>query len=115
MAQNNTQHIDRIRITNPRDAHDRIGQICTFMCKGVREYGRIVNVTATSIRIQRMQQTVDGDFIIHPNQKNSVTKNVITFSRKITSVESVESVAASLLRGGIKRKDPNTLSSGWWW
>ena len=100
------------RITS-RDAHLMMGQICTFISKGVREYGRIVNVTATSIRIERMQQTASGEFILHPKQKNSVTKNVITFSRKITTATNAATNAAtkSLLRGGIKRRYPNAQST----
>ena len=112
------------RITS-RDAHLMMGQICTFISKGVREYGRIVNVTATSIRIERMHQTASGEFILHPKQKNSVTKNVITFSRKITTATSAAINAAinaatsaatsaatkSLLRGGIKRRYPNAQST----
>jgi len=108
------------RITT-RDAHLMMGQICTFISKGVREYGRIVNVTATSIRIERMQQTASGEFILHPKQKNSVTKNVITFSRKITTAINAATSAAtnsainaatkSLLRGGIKRRYPNAQST----
>ena len=102
------------RINTPRDAHDMVGQICTFMSKSVREYGRIVNVTATSIRIERMQQTANGDFILHPNQKNAVTKNVITFSRKITIVAAVAAAEESL-RGGIKRRYHNAESTEWSW
>ena len=59
MAQIQTTTSSR-RINNPRDAHDSLGMICTFMRKGLKEYGRIVNVTATSIRIERMQQTANG-------------------------------------------------------
>ena len=102
-----------IRITNSRQANEHIGDICSFMSKGVCEYGRIVNVTATSIRIERMQQTTDGDFILHPNQKNSVTNNVITFSRKIIIVAAA--AAEESLRGGIKRRYPNTESTVWSW
>jgi hypothetical protein len=59
-----------------------------------------------------MQQTASGEFILHPNQKNSVTKNVITFSRKITTAITVATVATkSLLRGGIKRRYPNAQST----
>jgi len=100
------------RITSSRQANEHIGKVCSFISKGVQEYGRIVNVTATSIRIERMQQTTDGDFILHPNQKNSVTNNVITFSRKITIVAAA---AEESLRGGIKRRYPNTESTVWSW
>jgi hypothetical protein len=63
-----------------------------------------------------MQQTADGDFILHPNQKNSVTNNVITFTRKITIAATVTATESSLLRGGIKRRYPNAESStGWLW
>ena len=104
------------RINNPRDAHDMIGQICTFISKGLQEYGRIVNVTATSIRIERMQQTADGEFILHPNQKNSVTNNVITFSRRITIVSAATAAEQPLLlRGGIKRRYHNAESTEWIW
>ena len=112
------------RITTPRDARLMLGQICTFMSKGVREYGRIVKVTSTSIRIERMQQTASGEFIPHPSQENSVTKNVITFSRKITpaavavpaatatttNTDATVTVAPEL-RGGIKRRYPNAQST----
>ena len=74
------------RISTPRDAV--VGTICAFKCKGKLEYGRIVNVTATSVRIERMQKTASSEFILHPNQKNTTTKNVITFSRKIEAVVS---------------------------
>lgn len=108
------------RISTPRDAV--IGTICAFKCKGKPEYGRIVNVTATSVRIERMQKTASDEFILHPNQKNTTTKNVITFSRKIeavvstasTSVTSSESIAStfepSMFHGGIKRRYPNAQS-----
>lgn len=112
------------RITTPRDARLMLGQICTFISKGVREYGRIVKVTSTSIRIERMQQTASGEFILHPSQENSVTKNVITFSRKITPAVAVAAEAtatatttdatvtvAAELRGGIKRRYPNAQST----
>jgi hypothetical protein len=124
------------RITSSRQANEHIGEVCSFISKGVREYGRIVYVTPTSIRIERMQQTADGDFILHPKQKNSVTNNVITFTRKITiasesiASESIasESIAAAaaavpvfpsplILLGGIKRRYQNAQSteqSGWW-
>ena len=104
------------RITSSRQANEHIGEVCSFISKGVREYGRIINVTPTSIRIERMQQTADGDFILHPNQKNSVTNNVITFTRKITIAATVTATESSLLRGGIKRRYPNAESStGWLW
>ena len=114
------------RITSSRQANEHIGEVCSFMSKGVREYGRIVYVTPTSIRIERMQQTADGDFILHPKQKNSVTNNVITFTRKITiASESIAAAAAAvpvfpsplILLGGIKRRYQNAQSteqSGWW-
>jgi hypothetical protein len=104
------------RITTSRQANEHVGNICSFMSKGVREYGRIVNVTPTSIRIERMTQTSNGDFIPHPNQKNSVTNNVITFTRKITIVTPVFPSPLVLL-GGIKRRYQNAQSieqSGWW-
>ena len=101
-----------------------LGQICTFISKGVREYGRIVKVTSTSIRIERMQQTASGEFVLHPSQENSVTKNVITFSRKITPAVAVAAEATATatttdatvtvapeLRGGIKRRYPNAQST----
>ena len=104
------------RITSSRQANEHIGEVCSFISKGVNEYGRIVYVTPTSIRIERMQQTADGDFILHPNQKNSVTNNVITFTRKITIAATVTATESSLLRGGIKRRYPNAESStGWLW
>lgn len=105
------------RISNPRDAV--VGTICAFKCKGKPEYGRIVNTTATSVRIERMQKTASGEFILHPNQKNATTKNVITFSRKIEAVVSTASIASStiasafepsMLHGGIKRRYPNAQS-----
>ena len=106
------------RISTPRSAV--IGTICVFKCKGKPEYGRIVNVTATSVRIERMQKTASGEFILHPNQKNTTTKNVITFSRKIEAVEAVAVVSTastvasaieqSMLHGGIKRRYPNAQS-----
>ena len=105
------------RISTPRDAV--VGTICAFKCKGKPEYGRIVNTTATSVRIERMQKTASGEFILHPNQKNATTKNVITFSRKIEAVVSTASIASStiastfessMLRGGIKRRYPNAQS-----
>ena len=101
------------RIITPRDARLMIGNICTFMSKGVREYGRIVKVMATSIRIERMQQTASGEFILHPSQE----KNVITFSRKITPAVATTTDAATTvtvapeLRGGIKRRYPNAQST----
>ena len=110
MAQNQTT--SSRRINNPRDAHDSLGMICTFMRKGLKEYGRIVNVTATSIRIERMQQTANGDFILHPNQKNF--KTVMSFSHKITIVAAAAAAEESL-RGGIKRRYPNSESTGWLW
>jgi hypothetical protein len=108
------------RITSSRQANEHIGEVCSFISRGVNEYGRIVYVTPTSIRIERMQQTADGDFILHPNQKNSVTNNVITFTRKITiASESIAATAAttesSLLRGGIKRRYSNAESTEWLW
>ena len=104
------------RITSSRQANEHIGEVCSFISRGVNEYGRIVYVTPTSIRIERMQQTADGDFILHPNQKNSVTNNVITFTRKITIAATVTATESSLLRGGIKRRYPNAESStGWLW
>jgi hypothetical protein len=105
------------RITSSRQANEHIGEVCSFMSKGVREYGRIVNVTPTSIRIERMQQTADGDFIAHPNPNHFTTKNVITFTRKITIAiaESTESTESSLLRGGIKRRYHNAESTEWLW
>lgn len=95
MAQVHTTSTSRCisRITTPRDARLMLGQICTFVSKGVREYGRIVKVTSTSIRIERMQQTASGEFILHPSQENSVTKNVITFSRKITPAPATTMIA----------------------
>jgi len=105
------------RIITPRDARRMLGQICTFMSKGAHEYGRIIKVTATSIRIERMQQTASGEFILHPSQE----KNVITFSRKITpAVPATTDAATTLratvtvapeLRGGIKRRYPNAQST----
>ena len=106
------------RITSSRQANEHIGEVCSFISKGVNEYGRIVYVTPTSIRIERMQQTADGDFILHPNQKNSVTNNVITFTRKITIAIAVPVFPSPLvLLGGIKRRYQNAQSteqSGWW-
>ena len=99
------------RITTSRQANEHVGNICSFMSKGVREYGRIVNVTPTSIRIERMMQTADGDFILHPNQKNS--KTVMSFSCKITIVAAA--AATESLRGGIKRRYHNAESTGWLW
>ena len=112
------------RISTPRSAI--IGTICVFKCKGKLEYGRIVNVTATSIRIERMQKTANGEFILHPNQKNTTTKNVITFSRKIETVAIPTTASATtaalaattttitiepfVLHGGIKRRYPNAQS-----
>jgi hypothetical protein len=100
------------RISTPRGAI--VGTICTFKCKGKPEYGRIVNVTATSVRIERMQKTASGEFILHPNQKNTTTKNVITFSRKIEAVvvstASTVAFEQSILHGGIKRRYPNAQS-----
>jgi hypothetical protein len=114
-------HIDTTnvshRISTPRSAI--VGTICVFKCKGKLEYGRIVNVTATSIRIERMQKTANGEFILHPNQKNNTTKNVITFSRKIEIVATTAAAAVSatsatvkqfVLHGGIKRRYPNAQS-----
>jgi hypothetical protein len=112
-------HIDTTnvshRISTPGSAI--IGTICVFKCKGKLEYGRIVNVTATSIRIERMQKTANGEFILHPNQKNNTTKNVITFSRKIEIVATTSAVSATsaaierfMLHGGIKRRYPNAQS-----
>lgn len=103
------------RISTPGSAI--IGTICVFKCKGKLEYGRIVNVTATSIRIERMQKTANGEFILHPNQKNNTTKNVITFSRKIEIVATTAATSATsatvkqfVLHGGIKRRYPNAQS-----
>jgi len=112
-------HIDTTnvshRISTPGSAI--IGTICVFKCKGKLEYGRIVNVTATSIRIERMQKTANGEFILHPNQKNKTTKNVITFSRKIEIVAATAATSATsatvkqlVLHGGIKRRYPNAQS-----
>jgi hypothetical protein len=112
-------HIDTTnvshRISTPGSAI--IGTICVFKCKGKLEYGRIVNVTATSIRIERMQKTANGEFILHPNQKNKTTKNVITFSRKIEIVATTSAASATsatvkqfVLHGGIKRRYPNAQS-----
>ena len=111
------------RITTSRQANEHIGAICSFMSKGVREYGRIVNVTPTSIRIERMQQTSNGDFIPHPNPNHCVTNNVITFTRKITIAIAAAPVPVSVfpsplvLLGGITRRYQNAQSieqSGWW-
>jgi hypothetical protein len=111
------------RITTSRQANQHIGDICSFMSKGVREYGRIVNVTPTSIRIERMTQTSNGDFIPHPNPNHCVTNNVITFTRKITIAIAAAPVPVSVfpsplvLLGGIKRRYQNAQSteqSGWW-
>lgn len=112
-------HIDTTnvshRISTPGSAI--VGTICVFKCKGKLEYGRIVNVTATSIRIERMQKTANGEFILHPNQKNKTTKNVITFSRKIEIVAATAATSATsatvkqlVLHGGIKRRYPNAQS-----
>ena len=112
-----------IRITNSREASQHIGEICSFISRGVREYGRIVNVTPTSIRIERMTQTSNGDFIPHPNPNHFTTKNVITFTRKITIAIAAAPVPVSVfpsplvLLGGIKRRYQNAQSteqSGWW-
>ena len=126
MAQVHTTSTSRCisRITTPREARLMLGQICTFISKGLREYGRIVKVTSTSIRIERMQQTASGEFILHPSQENSVTKNVITFSRKIipafaTTTDVTTSATTttqtttqtSSLCGGIKRRYPNAQSN----
>jgi hypothetical protein len=126
MAQVHTTSTSRCisRITTPREARLMLGQICTFISKGLREYGRIVKVTSTSIRIERMQQTASGEFILHPSQENSVTKNVITFSRKIipafaTTTDATTSASTttqtttqtSSLCGGIKRRYPNAQSN----
>ena len=127
MAQVHTTSTSRCisRITTPREARLMLGQICTFISKGLREYGRIVKVTSTSIRIERMQQTASGEFILHPSQENSVTKNVITFSRKITPAVATTTHATtsaatssatttaqtSSLCGGIKRRYPNAQST----
>jgi hypothetical protein len=111
------------RITNSRQANQHIGDICSFMSKGVREYGRIVNVTPTSIRIERMTQTSNGDFIPHPNPNHCVTNNVITFTRKITIAIAIPDVAVAavfpsplVLLGGIKRRYQNAQSTeqSWW-
>ena len=110
-----TSHRTSHRISTPRSAI--VGTICVFKCKGKLEYGRIVNVTATSIRIERMQKTANGEFILHPNQKNKTTKNVITFSRKIEIVATTSAASATsatvkqfVLHGGIKRRYPNAQS-----
>ena len=110
-----------IRITTSRQANQHIGDICSFMSKGVREYGRIVNVTPTSIRIERMTQTSNGDFILHPNPNHCVTNNVITFTRKITIAIAAAPVpvfpSPLVLLGGIKRRYQNAQSteqSEWW-
>ena len=112
-----TSHRTSHRISTPRSAI--VGTICVFKCKGKLEYGRIVNVTATSIRIERMQKTANGEFILHPNQKNTTTKNVITFSRKIETVAIPTTASATtttitiepfVLHGGIKRRYPNAQS-----
>jgi hypothetical protein len=115
--------ISYTRITTSRQASEHMGQICTFMSKGVREYGRIVNVTPTSIRIERMQQTADGDFIAHPNPNHFTTKNVITFTRNITiAIAAAAAPAAApapvfpsplILLGGIKRRYQNAQSTNW--
>lgn len=113
------QDVTSHRISTPRDAV--VGTICAFKCKGKPEYGRIVNTTATSVRIERMQKTANGEFILHPNQKNTTTKNVITFSRKIEAVAVVSTASTvtseptlaieqSMLHGGIKRRYPNAQS-----
>lgn len=112
------------RITSSRQANEHVGEVCSFISKGVREYGRIVNVTPTSIRIERMTQTSNGDFIPHPNPNHFTTKNVITFTRKITiATESIAATAVPvfpsplILLGGIKRRYQNAQSteqSGWW-
>ena len=105
------------RIRTSRQASENIGQICSFMSKGVREYGRIVNVTPTSIRIERMQQTADGDFIAHPNPNHFTTKNVITFTRKITIAIAAAPApvfpSPLILLGGIKRRYQNAQSTNW--
>ena len=118
-AQSTDPLVTSHRISTPRSAV--IGTICVFKCKGKPEYGRIVNVTATSVRIERMQKTASGEFILHPNQKNTTTKNVITFSRKIEVVAVVSTASTiasafiiasepSMLHGGIKRRYPNAHS-----
>jgi hypothetical protein len=116
-AQSTDPLVTSHRISTPRSAV--IGTICVFKCKGKPEYGRIVNVTATSVRIERMQKTASGEFILHPNQKNTTTKNVITFSRKIEAIVSTASIVVSepalafeqsILHGGIKRRYPNAQS-----
>jgi hypothetical protein len=109
-----------MRITSSRQAADLSGNICSFKSKGVREYGRIIGVTPTSIRIERMQKTVDGDFIVHPDQRHSVTKNVITFTRNIIIVAPAAKPLLPALIGGIKRRYHNAQSNeqsqlGWFW
>jgi hypothetical protein len=109
--QQQQQPVTTTRITSSRQAADFIGSICSFRSKGVREYGRIISVTPTSIRIERMQESADGDgdFIVHPNQHHSVTKNVITFTRNITIVAPAKPLLPALI-GGIKRRYHNAQS-----
>jgi hypothetical protein len=121
----NTMATAYTRITTSRQANEHVGEVCSFISKGVREYGRIVNVTPTSIRIERMTKTSNGDFIPHPNPNHFTTKNVITFTRKITIAVAIPTTIPTtavfpsplVLLGGIKRRYQNAQSteqSGWW-
>ena len=74
------------RISCPEHATDCIGRTCAFASNGLTEYGRIVNVTPTGMRIERMTQTRNGEFIPHPIPHHRTTNNVLKFSRNITLV-----------------------------
>ena len=77
------------RIAGPGHANHCIGQMCTFISNGLTEYGCIANVMPTGMRIERMAQTINGEFIPHPIPHHHTTKNVLKFSRNIRLISTI--------------------------
>ena len=77
------------RISGPEHAVNLIGQICVYNSKGMCEYGRIVRPTRTVMCIERMTQTLNGEFIPHPISHNRTTRNSLKYSRDIRLISTI--------------------------
>lgn len=77
------------RISGPEHAANLIGQICVYNSKGMCEYGRIVRPTTTVMCIERMTQTLNGEFIPHPISQNRTTRNSLKYSRDIRLISTI--------------------------